>query len=280
VHDKVFYSPYFKGLLGYADGEFANTVAAFKNVLHPEDVARVEEAIEKHLYDQIPYSIEYRLKRKTGDYHWFYAKGMALWNDKGQPTRMAGSLLDITDRKRAEQRLAAQYAVTQLLSEADSIEKIAEKIIQSVGENLEWDFGSLWVVDNQENVMRSVGVWHQPGLDASALSKATRNMALAIGEGLPGRVWQTGQYIWLSDVIADKTFSRIAEAKAANLHSVFCFPIRIENKVLGALEFLVQRRQGADDVMLKMMAAITVQIGFFMQRKIAEKQFNERDYHV
>lgn len=275
--DQVFYSPYFKGMLGYSDVEFANTLEAFKNILHPDDVTRVFDSIKQHINHQTPYDIEFRLRRKTGDYHWFHVKGLALWDENGRAIRMAGSMLDVTERKRSERRMMAQYTVSKLLSESENIEEIADKVVQLLSENMEWDFGSIWLVDSRTSLIRCIGLWHQPGLEAQALIDVMRNMELPIGSGLVGRVWESGQPLWSFDVTTDKDFFRAELVKTADLHSAFCFPIRIENKVLGVLEFFVKQRQSPDEAMLKVMSAISMQIGSFIRRKVAETRLRESE---
>jgi PAS domain S-box-containing protein len=276
-NDKVFYSPYFKGMLGYSDTDFPGHLDSFKKILHPDDYDRVFDLVQQHFVNQVLFDVEYRLKRKSGDYHWFHAVGQALWDADGNPTRMAGSLTDITERKRSEQRLAAQFAVIRILSEAQNLEEVAVKIIQALCERLEWEFGSLWMVDSHANLIRCVGFWFQPFLDARALAGATQNLQLPMGVGMPGRVWETAQQLWIYDITNDKNFPRLAEAKAAGIHSAFSFPIMLQNKVLGVIEFLTRQRQTPDEAMLKMMAAITAQIGQFIQRKIAESGLRENE---
>ena len=275
--DMVFYSPYFKGMLGYNDAEFKNTLESLKSILHPDDYDRVFDLVQQHFTNQTPFDCEYRLRRKTGDYHWFHAVGQALWDDQGNPTRMAGSLADITERKRAEQRLAAQFAVIRILSEAQNLEEVAVKILQALCERLEWEFGSLWMVDSHANLIRCIGLWHQPFLDARALGQATMNLQLPMGVGMAGRVWETAQQLWVYDIAADKNFPNVQEAKEAGIHSAFSFPIMVQNKVLGVIEFLTKQRQTPDEAMLKMMSAITAQAGQFIQRKIAESSFRENE---
>jgi PAS domain S-box-containing protein len=277
ANDTVFYSPYYKGMLGYSDVEFANTIDSFRKSLHPDDFKRVFDHIDAHINSQVAYDIEFRLKRKTGDYHWFHAKGLALTDEQGNALRMAGSILDVTDRKKSEQRLAAQYAVIQLLSTASSLEDVLGKIVQALCENLEWDFGSAWLVDSQAAVIRCIDLWYQPVSNIEPLADATRTAVFGIGEGLSGRVWETGQHLWVFDVSAEKDFPRIVSIRGAAMHSAFCFPIRVQNKVLGTLEFMMRQRQGPDEAMLKMMAAITTQIAQFAQRKAAEWSLRENE---
>ena len=102
--NEVYYSPRFKELLGCEDHEMENVFASFESRLPPEDLERVRVALQDHFERHIPYDIEYRLRTKSGDYRWFRARGQAIWNDAGRPSRMAGSISDITEQKRSQQR--------------------------------------------------------------------------------------------------------------------------------------------------------------------------------
>ena len=73
---------------------------------------------------------------------------------------------DITDRRRAERRLASQYAVTRVLSEATTLEEAVPKIIQAIGESLEWDLGVFWRVDKATGVLRCLDQWKVPSVQA------------------------------------------------------------------------------------------------------------------
>jgi formate hydrogenlyase transcriptional activator len=101
----VFYSDRFKEIIGYPSEEFPETIDAFRSRLHPEDADAVWAAVQRHLQERVPYNIEYRLKTKSGEYRWFLARGQAIWDEKGNATRMAGSIKDITERMEAVQNL-------------------------------------------------------------------------------------------------------------------------------------------------------------------------------
>ena len=98
----VYWSPRFKELLGYEDSEFENVLGSWISRLHPEDEDRVFQAIKAHLEQRTPFKdIEYRLRKKSGEYLWLAARGQALWDKNGTPLRFAGSIRDISDRKKA-----------------------------------------------------------------------------------------------------------------------------------------------------------------------------------
>ncbi len=103
--NQVYYSPRFKELLGYQDHEIDNVFSGFESRLSPDDYERVMEAIRAHLKEGVPYDIEYRLKIKSSEYRWFHARGQAVWGTDKQLIRMAGSLRDITGRKKEQDEL-------------------------------------------------------------------------------------------------------------------------------------------------------------------------------
>ncbi|NEZ57123.1 chemotaxis protein CheB [Adonisia turfae] len=100
-------SPQYREILGYEDDqdELQNWHTAFESKLHPGDYGRVMEALNNHLQHRVPYQAEYRMRKKNGDYCWVYARGQAIWDESGNPVRITGSVIDISDRKAAEKEL-------------------------------------------------------------------------------------------------------------------------------------------------------------------------------
>ena len=115
--NEVFYSPRMKELAGYSDDEFPNVFASFESRLHPDDHDWVLREVDNHLRRRKPYDVEYRLRTKSGEYRWFRARGQAIWDDTGQPKRMAGSITDVTEAHRLRERfrLAVEASPAALL---------------------------------------------------------------------------------------------------------------------------------------------------------------------
>jgi PAS domain S-box-containing protein len=99
------YSSRFEEMLGYAEGEIPNTLEASIELLHPEDREAANEGFIRHLKDDTPYDIEYRLRTKSGDYRWVRARAKSLRDANGRATRTSGSTTDIDEQKQAEERL-------------------------------------------------------------------------------------------------------------------------------------------------------------------------------
>jgi len=106
LSNDVFLSPRFKQLLGYGEEQLPSSFASFFSALHPNDRLPAKRALEAHFSRRrTPFQIELRLRTLNGDYRWFYMGGEALADATGKPYRMAGSIIDITARKVAEEAL-------------------------------------------------------------------------------------------------------------------------------------------------------------------------------
>ncbi|MEG4216259.1 PAS domain S-box protein [Microcoleus sp. Pol14C6] len=109
--NEVFFSSRWKQMLGYQDQEIQNTLDEWSNLVHPDDLGWVMQAVQDHFAKKTPfYLTEYRLRSKDGSYKWILDRGQALWDDAGNVIRMAGSHTDITERKQAEVALQVSEA--------------------------------------------------------------------------------------------------------------------------------------------------------------------------
>lgn len=104
---EIYYSPRWKSILGYEDHEIASRIEEWEERIHPDDRERVLAANRANLEGSTPhYECEYRLRHKDGTYRWILARGVALRDASGVAYRAAGSHVDITERKKAEEERA------------------------------------------------------------------------------------------------------------------------------------------------------------------------------
>jgi len=184
---------------------------------------------------------------------------------------------DITDRRAAERRLASQYAVTRVLSEAMTMEEAVPKIIQAIGESLEWDLGVFWRVDKATGVLRCFDQWKVPSVQADPFTQDTWQRVFALDEGLPGRIWASGKSAWITDVAIDMNFSRGAQARQVGFHGAFGWPIRVGSAIDGVIEFFSRQVRQPDDDLLKMVEDIGLKIGQFGERARTEGVLRETE---
>jgi PAS domain S-box-containing protein len=115
--DACYLSPRWTELTGYAAHELPTTATDFFLMVHPQDVPVAREATRAHLVERKPYAVEMRLRCKNGEYRWFLSRAQAQWNAQGNPERMAGSVSDITEHKRAQLQLEQLNNALQIRTE-------------------------------------------------------------------------------------------------------------------------------------------------------------------
>lgn len=103
---QIYFSPRWKQMLGYAEGEISTAPDEWFNRIHSEDRESLSTRLIAH-YRRLTsfFEHEYRIQHKDGSYRWMLCRGLAVWNADGHALRMAGSQTDITDRKTVEQQL-------------------------------------------------------------------------------------------------------------------------------------------------------------------------------
>ncbi|PWC34557.1 diguanylate cyclase [Azospirillum sp. TSO35-2] len=103
---EVYYSPRWKAMLDAGDAEIAGTLDAWFQRVEPSDLDGLRTAINLHLTGEREHlQHEFRIHRSGGEEMWMLVRGLAVRNAKGCAVRMAGSMTDITARKKAEQQL-------------------------------------------------------------------------------------------------------------------------------------------------------------------------------
>ncbi len=102
----VTWSEYVELIFGLQKGEFKGTYEAYLDLILPEDVRVVQQAISAALAGEMEaYEVEHRIVWPDGSIHWLEGKGQVYRDKAGHPIRMMGTVTDITERKQAEEKL-------------------------------------------------------------------------------------------------------------------------------------------------------------------------------
>ncbi|MEW6498355.1 MAG: PAS domain S-box protein, partial [Cyanobacteriota bacterium] len=181
-----------------------------------------------------------RCKTKRGDIAQIEVYAHRTLADDGTLLGISGTLNDITERKRREQHLKAETATTRVLAEADTLSEAIPKILQAICQSLGWERGEFWSVDNQGKELRCIETWQLEFFQVSEFEAATAQVSFVLGEGLPGRVWASGEPSWMSNVVENPDFLRGAIAAKVGLHAAFGFPILAGDETLGIMTFFSQ----------------------------------------
>ncbi len=95
--DDLYIDPLLKSFLGYTDEEIPNRLANWHDLVHPDDLPKVQDTAEEHISgDSTVYEVEHRMLRKDGSVLWFLTRGTVVRDEADKPVRMLGTSTDIT----------------------------------------------------------------------------------------------------------------------------------------------------------------------------------------
>lgn len=196
-------------MLGYPPGEFPRTLEGWREALHPEDLEAVMTAVRDHLDLLVPYSIEYRIRRKDGEYCWWSARGAASRNSEGQSLRWVGTVTDITERKNAEKVLKDYNAELERFNYTLSHELRSPLVtVKSFLEFLTQDLAA----GDGERIAKDIGYMH------TATDKMTQLLDQLVMISRIGRVVNPPVAVTFSELVGDvldRLAERISEQGAA-----------------------------------------------------------------
>jgi len=194
----VYISPQAEQLLGYPTVAWLSDRDFFPKVLHPADRDRVLAEHRTAFAEGRSFSAEYRLVAKDGRVVWVEDQVMIARDEHDRPLHAQGFLIDVTERKRAEDELARRHrelaalheTAVGLIDELD-VDKLLELIITRAGGLVGTEHCYVYLVDDEsDELVVRLGT----GVFGDWIGHRT-----AKGEGLAGRIWETAEPFSVED---------------------------------------------------------------------------------
>lgn len=174
-------------------------------------------------------------------------------------------------RRRTEETLKVEHAITRIMANASSLEEASPGIVQLLIDGLEVDFGALWMLDEKRQVLEPfVLAQRAASPQIRSFLEESRRLSFSLGSSLPGSVWAEKRAVWITDFAQETHLERREAAVRAGLKSAMAFPIQRAGDFIGVLEFFTVQRMEQDPNLLNMMTAIGSELGQFIQRRRAE----------
>jgi diguanylate cyclase (GGDEF)-like protein/PAS domain S-box-containing protein len=201
----VCYSPRFLELLGYTAEEFPSLFYAWEQKIHPEDLPHVRTELENHLIRHQPFRVEYRMLAKSGEYRWFECRGQALWRESGEPYRMAGSILDIHERKQVHAH-GLHDVLTGLPNRALLMDRFAQAVAHSNRTH-----GKLAVAFVDLDNFKQINDTHGHEVGDQVLIAVARRLSQAVRKSDTVARWGGDEMILLLSNIHEQNFRTVCE---------------------------------------------------------------------
>jgi PAS domain S-box-containing protein len=209
--------------------------------------------------------------------HTIYYKATFARAD-GEVAGLIGTIVDITERKQAEQREAIEHAVTRHLSGTESLSDAIRGILQVMCERLDWACAARWALDEEHNRLHCCETWSVDDARIKAFLEASSREVFVPGSGgMIRKVLTTGESVWVADVTQKPDFMRGAMAREAGLRGAFALPVLMGDKVLGAIEFFGREARRPDPWLLQITVSVGREIGQLMVRRRAEAAMRESE---
>jgi diguanylate cyclase (GGDEF)-like protein/PAS domain S-box-containing protein len=194
----------------------------------------------------------------------------------GKAAGLVGTIIDVTDRKKAERRLAMEHAVTRVLADAENLDNVVPTIIATICATMGWHYGAMYKYHSDQGMLRCEHMW---GIDTpqirefiAAVGRRSVRPEDDPGRGIIRRAFALRKPVWISNIAIDETLRRKALVVKAGLHGAFAFPVRAGNQVLGILEFFHAEVLEPDATLLDIAESIGGQIGQYIVRRRTENE--------
>jgi PAS domain S-box-containing protein len=187
----------------------------------------------------------------------------------GSQVFFAGFLRDRSESYWIQARLAAQFAVANILSTAENTDHALQQVLARAGEHLDFATGVIWFVD--KDCLRWHSGWQAAHVSAEEFQRASRERTFSRGEGLPGRIWAAGEPASIEAVDTDSNFPRVKAAVAGGLRSGLGFPLSRDGELIGVIEYFSSNVRRLDPSLIQILTAIGQQISQFLARAHAQE---------
>ncbi|HEB72607.1 MAG TPA: PAS domain S-box protein, partial [Nitrospirae bacterium] len=240
------------------------------------------------------------------EYRMVSAKGRIVWlrdivqvvKKDGKPISTRGVMIDITERKRAEEELLKHRDHLEELvnSRTDEI-KLIQKIAVSANEASTvdeamltclsevcgytgWEIGHVYIPDDEGGCVPT-DLWRMKKPERfDAFLKVTMESAFPPGVGLPGRVYKSGEPVWIKDVTMDTNFPRAKIAEDIGMKAGFAFPVMERENVVAVLEFFTTTAVEPDQLLLDTVKHLASQLGRLAGRKRTERELLLKNHAI
>jgi len=249
----------------------------FELFLHPAEKQRHRVQFKK-VWQHPPQCYRYRSRCLTqgGNVRWVDVQLCSNADDHGNVQDVTGRLIDVTDRTLREQYRSLEYAVSRVLANSDDVSAAIRRTVQAICGNLGFHLGEFWQLDSRVQTLRCSERWHLKILALKTFSDSSQYITFKLGEGVPGKVCQSEDAMWLEDLFQSNHFCRWSLAKTTGLQSLIGIPIQHGQRKIGAILFFSRNLIPQDSDLLRMLTILSRQLSQYIVRKEVEQELQQQ----
>jgi signal transduction histidine kinase/CheY-like chemotaxis protein len=174
-----------------------------------------------------------------------------------------------------QQHLALLQRVTEAANATSSFDDAIETVLREICLYTGWQVGHAFVVREADGVLISSGLWHVSTTeDITLFRDASTRAEFRSGQGLPGRVLESLDPVWVEDIDQDPNFPRRTEAREF-LRGAFAFPVLVKGAVAAVVECFSREPTPCDEHLMRLSRQIALQLTRIFERERADAAMRE-----
>ena len=207
--------------------------------------------------------------RKNGTTYWVEIEFQPILNAVGEVMHFLTVERDISYRKHEDSHRRLVSVVTRVIANTMNSEAGVLSILESITTELGWVHAEWWTLDDNECYLALSQTWSEKGMQLLSFIEAGKYLQFGPGKGLPGRAWSHGQSQYVTNVQRDSDFPRRDQAVSCGIISACAFPVNLDGKLIGVMEFFSNRVDIHDEQFLATLNGISKLIGVMLERLAA-----------
>ena len=283
--NELFWSDEIYRIFGLTPQEFGATYEAFLNSVHPSDREFVQKHVDMAVHDNVAYSIDHRIVLPDGEVRQVHEQGEVTRDEDGAPVRMIGTVIDITELKRAEERLQGQRSILEAINKVleetlrcQSREEVARTCLAVAEELTGSRFGFIGEA-NEAGRFDTIAL-SDPGWDACRIPKSntvtmTKDM---VTRGIWGKVITKGESLIVNSPAAHPDGVGVPEGHP-QLTAFLGVPLKHGGETFGMIA-LANKESGYDTNDQEAVEALSVSFVEALTHKGKDEELVERREHL
>jgi PAS domain S-box-containing protein len=268
--DENKWSPEIEALYGLRPGTFGGTYDAWAKLLHPDDLPKQAEVVRRAL-ETGKYFTEFRvIWPEDGSVHWLEARANVFKDGQDKPVRIMGVNMDVTERKRTEERLRLLWEAAAVMLSSAEPDAMLRELFANIGPHFGLDTYFNYLANETGDALRLVSYI---GIPDEAAKQITR---LEFGQAICGTVAVQRQPI-VATHIQQSDDPKAEFVKSFGIRAYVCHPLQVNKNLLGTLSFASRSRDQLEPDALEFLQTICQYVAVAYERLRLVRELRQAD---
>ncbi|MEO6423547.1 MAG: PAS domain S-box protein, partial [Candidatus Nitrotoga sp.] len=243
--------------------------------LHPDDRKHSQDIFKEAVLNKSSFSFEYRLKQKNGEYRWAIGSGRPRFDESGKYLGYVGGIIDINERKQAEDFCSSQARILEMITNEESIINVLHELVNLIERQIPGSFGSILLLDAQGKHLHHGAAPRLP----ESYNQAIDGVEIGPEVGSCGTVIYKKQRIIVNDIGNDPLWVKYCDiALSHGLRACWSEPIRsADGSLLGTFAIYFQQVRSPEKSEIASLEALARFAGIAIDRPRAQEALRKSE---